>query len=59
VPRKINIWEHEDGQDLAEYAVMLLLVVMLVIGTVRLMGGRASHVFSAVADVFQHQSDSD
>jgi Flp pilus assembly pilin Flp len=44
-----NIWSDEQGQDIAEYAVMLAVILVLVIGTVRLIGGNANNVFSSVA----------
>ncbi len=39
----------ERGQDIAEYAVMLAVILVLVIGTVRLIGGNANNAFSSVA----------
>ncbi len=39
----------ERGQDIAEYAVMLAVILVLVIGTVRLIGGNANNAFSTVA----------
>ncbi|MGA2359678.1 MAG: hypothetical protein ABSF66_11805 [Terriglobales bacterium] len=39
----------EQGQDIAEYAVMLAVILVLVIGTVRLIGGNANNAFSTVA----------
>ena len=44
-----RIWSDEQGQDIAEYAVMLAVILVLVIGTVRLIGGNANNVFSNVA----------
>jgi Flp pilus assembly pilin Flp len=44
-----NIWTDEQGQDIAEYAVMLAVILVLVIGTVRLIGGNANNAFSTVA----------
>jgi Flp pilus assembly pilin Flp len=44
-----NIWTDERGQDIAEYAVMLAVILVLVIGTVRLIGTNANNVFSSVA----------
>ena len=44
-----HIWSDEQGQDIAEYAVMLAVILVLVIGTVRLIGGNANNVFSNVA----------
>ena len=43
------ICRDEQGQDIAEYAVMLAVILVLVIGTVRLIGGNANNVFSGVA----------
>jgi len=42
-------WRNEEGQDIAEYAVMLAVILVIVIGTVRLIGGNANNVFSTVA----------
>jgi Flp pilus assembly pilin Flp len=39
----------DQGQDIAEYAVMLAVILVLVVGTVRLIGGNANNVFSATA----------
>jgi len=44
-----NLWRDEQGQDIAEYAVMLAVILVLVIGTVRLIGGNANNAFSSVA----------
>jgi len=44
-----NLCTDEQGQDIAEYAVMLAVILVLVIGTVRLIGGNANNVFSNVA----------
>ncbi len=44
-----KIWTDERGQDIAEYAVMLAVILVLVIGTVRLIGTNANNVFSSVA----------
>ena len=43
----------EKGQDIAEYAVMLAVILVLVIGTVRLIGGNANNAFSTVANELQ------
>ena len=42
-------WSSDEGQDIAEYAVMLAVILVIVIGTVRLIGGNANNVFSNVA----------
>ena len=43
-----QLWAEESGQDVAEYAVMLAVILVIVIGTVRLIGGNANNVFSQV-----------
>lgn len=43
------LWRNEEGQDIAEYAVMLAVILVIVIGTIRLIGGNANNVFSSVA----------
>jgi Flp pilus assembly pilin Flp len=48
-----NVWLSDEGQDIAEYAVMLAVILVLVIGTVRLVGGNANNVFSSVANTMQ------
>ena len=48
-----RLWSDEQGQDIAEYAVMLAVILVLVIGTVRLIGGNANNVFSQVASNVQ------
>ena len=44
-----NVCRDEQGQDVAEYAVMLAVILVLVISTVRLIGGNANNAFSSVA----------
>ena len=48
-----EIWSDEQGQDIAEYAVMLAVILVLVIGTVRLIGTNANTAFSTVASSIQ------
>jgi len=47
------LWCNEEGQDIAEYAVMLAVILVLVIGTVRLIGTSANNAFSTVASSLQ------
>jgi Flp pilus assembly pilin Flp len=42
-------WFKDDGQDIAEYAVMLAVILVLVVGTIRLVGSNANNAFSSVA----------
>ena len=44
-----HLWNDESGQDIAEYAVMLAVILVLVVGTIRLIGSSANNVFSATA----------
>jgi Flp pilus assembly pilin Flp len=44
-----KIWSQDEGQDIAEYAVMLAVILVIVVGTVRLIGSNANNVFSSVA----------
>ncbi|MGA9683229.1 MAG: hypothetical protein WBQ74_15565, partial [Candidatus Sulfotelmatobacter sp.] len=48
-----KLWSHEEGQDIAEYAVMLAVILVLVVGTIRLIGSNANNVFSAAASSIQ------
>lgn len=44
-----KLWSDERGQDIAEYAVMLAVVLVIVVGTIRLIGGSSNNVFSEVS----------
>jgi Flp pilus assembly pilin Flp len=44
-----SLWTNDQGQDIAEYAVMLAVILVLVVGTIRLIGGSSNNVFSSVA----------
>jgi Flp pilus assembly pilin Flp len=48
-----NLWNDESGQDIAEYAVMLAVILVIVVGTVRLIGSNANNVFSNVGSALQ------
>ena len=48
-----SLWADEEGQDIAEYSVMLPVVLVIVVGTVRLIGSNASNVFSQVGSTIQ------
>jgi Flp pilus assembly pilin Flp len=43
----------DSGQDIAEYAVMLAVILVLVVGTIRLIGSNANNAFSSVASSLQ------
>ena len=44
-----KLWNDDEGQDVAEYAVMLAVILIIVIGTLQLIGGKSNNVFSEVA----------
>ena len=48
-----QIWADESGQDIAEYAVMLAVILVIVVGTIRLIGSNANNVFSSVGSSIQ------
>ncbi len=48
-----ELWRQEEGQDIAEYAVMLAVILVLVVGTIRLIGSNANNVFSNDASSIQ------
>jgi len=41
-----RLWTTDEGQDIAEYAVMLAVILVLVVGTLRLIGANANNAFS-------------
>ena len=48
-----QLWKDEQGQDIAEYAVMLAVILVIVVGTIRLIGSNANNVFSQVGSSIQ------
>ncbi len=48
-----TLWTDEEGQDIAEYAVMVAVILIVVIGTIRLIGSNSNTVFSNVASSIQ------
>jgi len=48
-----QLWREDNGQDIAEYAVMLGVILVLVVGTIRLVGSNANNVFSNAASSIQ------
>ena len=49
----LKLWNDEEGQDIAEYAVMLAVILVIVVGTIRFIGSNANTVFSNVASSVQ------
>ena len=49
----LKLWRHDEGQDIAEYAVMLAVILVIVVGTIRLVGSNANNVFSNAASSIQ------
>ena len=50
---KLHLWNDDSGQDIAEYAVMLAVILVLVVGTIRLVGSNANNAFSSVSSTLQ------
>ena len=48
-----NLWHEDQAQDIAEYAVMLAVILVIVVGTIRLIGSNANNVFSSVGSAIQ------
>jgi len=48
-----KLWADERGEDIAEYSVMLAVILVIVVSTVRLIGSNAGNVFSQVASTIQ------
>jgi Flp pilus assembly pilin Flp len=48
-----QLWSDERGQDVAEYAIMLAVVLVIVLGTVRLIGSNSATIFSEVGSSLQ------
>ena len=48
-----TLWWDTKGQDIAEYAVMLAVILVIVVGTIRLIGSNANTVFSTAASSIQ------
>ena len=48
-----KLWSGEGGQDIAEYAVMVAAILIIVVGTIRLIGTNSNTVFSNVASSIQ------
>ena len=48
-----KLWIADEGQYIAEYAVMLAVILVLVVGTIRLVGSNANNAFSSVASSLQ------
>jgi Flp pilus assembly pilin Flp len=48
-----QLWTDEQAQDIAEYAVMLAVILVIVVGTIRLIGSNANTVFSQAASSIQ------
>jgi Flp pilus assembly pilin Flp len=47
------LWANDEGQDIAEYAVMLAVILVIVVGTIKLIGGKSNNIFSEVASSIQ------
>jgi len=53
MPKLRKLLSDDEGQDIAEYAVMLAVILVVVVGTIRLVGSNANNAFSNVASSLQ------
>jgi len=53
LPLLCSLWSDDQGQDIAEYAVMLAVILVIVVGTIRMIGSNANTVFSSAASSIQ------
>jgi Flp pilus assembly pilin Flp len=49
----LALWRKDEAQDIAEYAVMLAVILVLIIATIRLIGSNSNNVFSSVSSSLQ------
>jgi Flp pilus assembly pilin Flp len=49
----LNQLFRDEGQDIAEYAVMMAVIMVIVVGTIRLIGSSADNVFSQIGSSIQ------
>ena len=45
-----RLWRSEEGQDLAEYALLIALIALVVIAAVTALGGQIQTVFNNIAN---------
>jgi hypothetical protein len=43
-----TLWSQEERQDVAEYAIMIAAILVILTGTIQLIAAHADHVFSRV-----------
>jgi Flp pilus assembly pilin Flp len=53
VDNLLVLWRKDEAQDIAEYAVMLAVILVIIIGTIRLIGSNSNNVFSSVSSSLQ------
>lgn len=50
---QLHMFWREDGQDVAEYAIMFAVVLVIVMGTVRLISANSGSIFSQIGSSIQ------
>jgi len=51
--RSNPLWSNEEGQDVAEYSMMLAVILVIIVSAIRLIGTNAGNVFSQVGSAIQ------
>ena len=49
----LALWRKDEAQDIAEYAAMLAVILVIIIATIRLIGSNSNTVFSSVTSSLQ------
>jgi Flp pilus assembly pilin Flp len=52
-----KFWSCDEAQGIAEYALMLAAILLIVIGVLRLLGATTNDVFATVARIFSADRD--
>jgi len=45
-----TLWREESGQDLAEYALLMALIALVVVASLIMVGGSIRDVFNTIGD---------
>lgn len=48
-----NLWRREEGQDITEYPLIVAVILVIVVGSLRLIGSNTNAVFSNVGSTPQ------
>jgi pilus assembly protein Flp/PilA len=49
-----SMWKDDSGQDVAEYAIMLAVIALVVVTTVTAIGSNANTIFGNIRDALKN-----